>query len=90
MNAFFRSQFNCNPLKWMFHSRKKQWKTNRLHERCLRIVYDDKKLSFQLLLEKDGSALIHSRNLQLLATEMFKKDKGFSTQLLNFIFQEKK
>ena len=42
MNAFFISQFSYCPLVWMFHSRTDNIKINRLHERCLRIVYNDK------------------------------------------------
>ena len=69
----------------MCHSRKNNGKINRLHERCSRIVYNDKKKSFQQLLEKDGSASIHSRNLQLLARACSKyKSQGFSTQLQNY------
>ena len=47
-------------------------KINRLHERCLRIIYSEKQSSFETLLEKDGSVSVHNRNLQILATEMYK------------------
>ena len=57
-------------------------KTNRLHERCLRIIYNDKTSSFMNLLAKDGSATIHTRNLQVLATEMFKVHKNMLTELV--------
>ena len=50
MNAFFKSQFNYCPLVWMCCNRSLNTKINRLHERCLRIVYNDKRL----LLVKDG------------------------------------
>ena len=43
MNAFFNSQFNCCPLIWMCHSRENNNKINRLYERCLRIIYNDKR-----------------------------------------------
>ena len=42
LNTFFMSQFNYCPLTWMYHSRAKNNKINRLHERCLRIIYKDK------------------------------------------------
>ena len=48
MNLFFNSQFNCCPLVWMFHSRSVNNKINRLHERVLRIVYNDFKSSFKI------------------------------------------
>ena len=40
MNAFFNAQFSYCPLTWMFHSRKLKSKINRMHEKCLRIVYN--------------------------------------------------
>ena len=55
MNAFFTSQFSYCPLVWMCHSSTNNNKINRLYERSLRIVYNDKQSSFNELLEKDGS-----------------------------------
>ena len=77
MNSFFNSQFDCYPLIWMFHSRSISNKINRVHERVLRIVYNDFKSSFENLLEKDGTVSMHVKNLQKLATEMFKYRKTF-------------
>ena len=51
LNAFFMSQFNYCQLVWMCHNRTKNNKINRLHERCLRLIYNDKKSSFEQLLE---------------------------------------
>ena len=61
MNSFFMSQFNYCPLVWMCHSRLMNNKINRLHEKCLRIVYNDKTSSFVELLDKDGPVTIHKR-----------------------------
>ena len=87
MNSFFRSQANYCPLIWLCHSRTNTRKINRLHERCLRIIYNDKKSSFIKLLEKDNSVSIHQKNLQILATEMFKVSNGLSVVLMNDIFK---
>ena len=38
MKTFIETQFNFCPLIWMFHSRTLHNKTNRLHERALRIL----------------------------------------------------
>ena len=70
MNAFFISQFNYCPVIWMCHSRALNNKINRLHERCLRIIYNDKTSTFEELLEKNDSVYINYRNLQALAIEM--------------------
>ena len=56
----------------MFHSRIMNNKINWLHERCMRLIYEDKTSSFEELLEQERSVLIHTGNLQILATEMFK------------------
>ena len=89
MNAFFNSQFNYCPLIWMCHSRKNNNKINRLHERCLRIIYNDKRWSFNALLEKDGSVSIHERNIKILATEMFKVSKNLAPPQMQEIFKLK-
>ena len=70
----------------MFHSRALNNKINRLHERCLRIVYNDKTSTFNELLEKDNSVSIHYRNIQVLAIGMFKVAHGMSPVIMNEIF----
>ena len=45
MKAFVTSQFKYCPLIWMFHSRELNNRINRLHERALRLVYQDNSLS---------------------------------------------
>ena len=56
----------------MLHSRCNNNKIKHLHERCLRLTYCDKTSSYEELLEKDGSVSIRHRNIQSLATEMYK------------------
>lgn len=72
MKSFVTWQLGYCSLVWMCHSRKLNNKSNSTHERALRIEYSDRKSTFQQLLEKDNSVSIHHRNLQVLATEMFK------------------
>ena len=52
----------------MIHKRGFNNKINHIHERALRIVYND--YSFEDLLNKDKSVTIHERNLQQLAIEI--------------------
>ena len=46
----------------------------------------NKTSSFEKLLEKDGSVTIHTRNLQTLATEMFKVYKNLSPAIIANLF----
>ena len=89
MKAFIESQFGYCPLVWMFHSRGINNKINRIHERALRITYNNKSSSFQDLLDKDNSVTIHHRNIRTLAIETFKVLHGLSPPLLNDVFVEK-
>ena len=84
MKAFMESQFSYCPLVWMFHSRTLNNRINRLHERGLRMVYKDYKLTFNELLRKGNPFSIHHRNLQRLAMEMYKA--YLSTSLVKSIF----
>ena len=89
MNAFFNSQFIYCPLIWMCHNRTTNRKINRLHERCLPIIYNDKQSPFKILSEKDSSVSIHDRNIQCLATEMYKVSNGLSPPIVSNIFTQK-
>ena len=70
--AFVESQFKCCPIFWMFHSRRSNNKINRLHERALRIVYDDDVSTFDQLLAMDKPFCIHHQNIQGLLIEIYK------------------
>ena len=72
----------------MCHNRTTNRKINRLHERCLRIIYNDKQSSFKMLLEKDSSVSIHDKNIQCLATEMYKASNGLSAPIVSNIFTQ--
>ena len=87
MNAFFDSQFKYFPLIWMCHSRTNNSKTGKLHKRFLRIIYNEKQSSFKELLEEDSSVSIHERNVQILATEMYKISSNFSHTHMSEIFE---
>ena len=86
MKAFICSQFGYCPLVWMFHSRKINNRVNSLHERVVRVVYRDYKATFSELLSKDKSVTIHQKNLQLLATEMFRTKKELNPNIMEEIF----
>ena len=86
MKAFMMSQFCYCRLVWMCHSRTLNNKINKLHERTLRLVYDDMQTTFEELLNIDKSVTAHHRNLQVLATELYKVHRGLAPELMNDIF----
>jgi hypothetical protein len=78
IQTFFESQFGYCPLICMFCSRTLNHRINRLHERALRIAYDDYLSDFEELLVKDNTVTIHKRNLRKLAIEMYKISNNLS------------
>ena len=88
LKTFFESQFSYCPLLWMFCSRKLNHKINRLHERALRIAYDDYTSSFEDLLTRDGTVTVHHRNLRVLAIEMYKISHDQSPQFMKNLVEQ--
>ena len=73
----------------MLHSRELNNKINRIHERSLRSVYSDKTSTFQELLDKDNSVSVHHKNIQVLATEIYKTVNGLAPTIMNSVFEIK-
>ena len=67
----------------MFHNRKLNSHINRIHERVLRIVYQDHNSMFEELLEKKNSFKIYDRNLQGLLIEIFKVKMNHASEIMN-------
>ena len=55
---------------------------NNIHERALRIVYRDYESTLQQLLKQNKSVSIHQRNLQILATKIFKTKNGLNPVIM--------
>ena len=88
MKSFIMSHFSYCPLVWLYLSRTLNNKINKLHERALRPACDDRQSTFEELLNIDKSVTIHHRNLQVLATELYKVHHGLVPELMNDIFQK--
>ena len=70
----------------MCHSKSLNTNINKIHERELRIVYDDTTSSFEFLLQKSKSVKIHHMNLQIIVTEIYKTINNLSASLMSEIF----
>ena len=61
---------------------------NRIQERTLRLIYPNHhQLKFKELLEKNKTVSIHLRNLQTLATEIYKAKNKISPEVVNSLFE---
>ena len=82
MKIFDTSQFNYCSLVYMFDSRRLNHRINSIHERALRVTYQDYKSAFLQVLEKDNSVII-------LATEIFKAKNDLSPEITKVVFELK-
>ena len=73
----------------MCHSRTLNSKINKLHDRALRLVYDDGQSTFEELLNMDKSVTIHHRHLQVLDTELCKVHHALAPEQMNDIFKKR-
>ena len=88
MKSFFDSQCSYCPLTWMSIHLGTNHKVNRLHGRSLRILYKEYLSSYAKLLQKDNSVTIHTRNIQLLAIEIYKVKHKISPNFIREIFPQ--
>ena len=70
----------------MFLNRTLNNRINRIHERKLRILYHDDTSNFTKLMQKENEVTVHQRNLQVLATKIYKVKMGFATHLVKELF----
>ena len=73
----------------MFHSRKLNNRISNIHGLALRIVFRDHESTLQQLLKQNKSVSIHQKNLQILATEIFKTKNGLNSVIMEDVFKFK-
>ena len=84
--AFIISQFNYYALAWMFHTKQVHNRKNSLHEKALRVTYQDRNSSFSELLNIDKPVSIHYKNIKYLLMEKYKVKMGLSPPIISDIF----
>ena len=70
----------------MYYQRKSNNLINRIHERALRIAYNDYVSDFNSLLEKDDTVTIHHRNIQALTLEIYKSLNNLNPEFMKEVF----
>ena len=61
--SFVNTQFAYAPLIWMFTSKNSMLKINKIHQRTLRVVYDDYNSNYEELLASHNDISIHIKNI---------------------------
>ena len=85
-NSIIKSQFKYFPPVWMFCSRRSNSLGNNVHERALRIVYDDHSSSYSKLLMTKNERYIHQQNINVLIKKLKVWKRSLSLSLINGIF----
>ena len=86
IKALIISQFNYCPLLWMFNTKLLNNRINSLHEKALRVTYQDRNSSFSNLLNLDKSVSIRCRNIKYLLMEIYKVKMELSPPIMSDIF----
>lgn len=78
-NSYFLSKFSLN-------TKSTNNKINHLHERELTLIYCDHSSNFHELLQRDNLVRIHQKNIQALATLMYKVANNIAPTLVSELF----
>ena len=73
----------------MLHSGTLNNGINNIHERALRLTYQDNKSSFKQLLEKGHSVTVHQKNLQVLFIEIFDVKDNLASDIMKKVCELK-
>ena len=74
----------------MFCSRRSNSLVNNVHERALRIIYDDHNSSYSELLMTKNEPTIHQQNITILTKEIYKFENDLSPPLIGDMFHDRK
>ena len=85
-NAFINSNFTYCPLVWMFCGKKNSVKLEKIQERALRIVYNDKISTYYELLDKGDFLSVTMLRIKCLAVEMYRCVRGLNPEYLNDMY----
>ena len=87
LNSFILSNFSYCPLVWNFASSANSKKIEKIQEKALRVIDDDKDLSYAALLNKHNKPSIKVRTLKILAKEIFKTINNLNPIYMKNIFE---
>ena len=88
-NAFIRANLNYCPLVWVNRNKTDLARLEKVQERALRLVYNDKDCSYSDLLLRANVPSVLIKWQRILATEVFKALQGISPPYIQDLFREK-
>ena len=88
-NAFIKANLNYCPLVWINRNKTDLNKLEKIQERAVRLIYNDKTSSYNELLRKAAVPSVHTRWQRSLATEVYKAVKGISPSYIQTLFKQK-
>ncbi len=88
-NTFILANFNYCPIVWHFCSKTSTRKIEKVQERALRFLHNDKISPYQLLLEKSSMTTLHIKRIKAIACEVFKSLNDLNPTFMKEMFQEK-
>ena len=89
VNAYILSPFNYCPFVWMFCGKEGNRLIEQSHCRALRVLLNESDKSYQELLLECNTVALHTRNLLLMVTEVYKSLNRISPEIMLNIFTVK-
>ena len=88
-NTFILSNFNYCPVVWHFCTKKSTRKMEKIQERALRFLFNDKFSTYQCLLQKCESTTLHMRRIKTIALEVYKSLNDLNPSFMKEMFKTK-
>ena len=89
VNAYILSPFNYCPLIWMFCGKEGNRLISQTHHRALRVLSNQNNKDYEELLSDFNTVNIHTRNLRLMLTEVYKSVNKLSPDIMCDMFTVK-
>ena len=86
LNSVVKSQFSYCPLIWMFTSRYLNNVLNSIHKQTLHLIYE---LPFDRILEYNKQKSIHQKNIESIATEIYKFQAFLTPPIMTYLLPRK-
>ena len=88
-NTFILANFNYCPIVWHFCGKTSIRKIEKVQERALRFLHNDKISSYDTLIAKSNTTTMHIRRIKSLACEVFKSLNDLNPSFMKDMFQVK-